>query len=155
MGFYIIRKFFAIIAFFLLVASPVGAEPMTKEQGDAIIKELKQIRNELQEIKKGSLRGPRKRAARPTTAKVETKDSPSLGDPEAPITLVEFTDYLCPFCRRFYTNTLSKIRKQYVDTGKVRFVLRDLPLGFHANARPPGRQSRPLRARAGKILEDA
>ena len=152
MGFHLIGKYFTIFALFMLIASPVAAEPMTKEQGDAIIKELKQIRKELQEIKKRGLRGPRKGAARPTTAKVETKDSPSLGDPKAPITLVEFTDYQCPFCRRFYTNTLSKIRKQYVDTGKVRFVLRDLPLGFHANARPAAKAAHCAREQ-GKYWE--
>ena len=129
-------KSVAVVMFALMLVAPAGAEPMTKEQGDAILKELKQIRKELQEIKKGTLRGPRRGPARPTTAKVETKDSPSLGDPEAPITLVEFTDYQCPFCRRFYTNTLSKIKAQYIDTGKVRLVLRDLPLAFHSKARP-------------------
>ena len=49
---------------------------------------------------------------------------------------MEFADYQCPFCRKFYTNTLPDIKKQYIDTGKVRFVLRDLPLGFHSKARP-------------------
>lgn len=112
------------------------AEGITREQGDAILKELKQIRKELEEIKKQNLRAPRRGPARPLTAKVTTNGSPSLGDPKAPITLVEFTDYQCPFCRKFYTNTLPEIKKQYIDTGKVRFVLRDLPLGFHANARP-------------------
>ena len=120
----------------MVFAGPVWAEGITKEQGDAILKELKQIRKELGEIKKQNLRAPRRGPARPLTAKVETKNSPSLGDPKAPITLVEFTDYQCPFCRKFYTNTLSEIKKQYIDTGKVRFVVRDLPLGFHAKARP-------------------
>jgi protein-disulfide isomerase len=125
---------------------------MTKEQGDAILNELKNIHKELQEIKKGSLRGPRRGPARPVTAKVETKDSPSLGDPEAPITLVEFTDYQCPFCRRFYTNTLSEIKKQYIETGKVRFVLRDLPLAFHPNARPAAKAAHCAREQ-GKYWE--
>jgi len=135
MNFRYIGKCFVISVLVILFSSPVGAEGITKEQGDAILKELKQIRKELQEIKKRGLRGPRRGPARPTTAKVETKDSPSLGNPEAPITLVEFTDYQCPFCRRFYINTISKIKEQYIETGKVRLVLRDLPLGFHANAR--------------------
>lgn len=129
-----IGKILGIIALAVLVASPAGAEPMTQEQGDAILKELKEIRKELEAIKKAGRRAPRR--GRPRTAKVATKHSPSLGDPNAPITLVEFTDYQCPFCRSFYINTLSEIKKQYIDTGKVRLVLRDLPLGFHANARP-------------------
>ena len=152
MSFYLVRKCVAVFTFVLLMISTAGAEPMTKEQGDAILKELKQIRKELQEIKKGSLRGPRRGPVRPTTAKVETKGSPSLGDPEAPITLVEFTDYQCPFCRRFYINTLSKIKAQYIDTGKMRLVLRDLPLGFHANARPAAKAAHCAREQ-GKFWE--
>ena len=146
------RKCLVAFVFVLFVAAPAGAESITKEQGDAILKELKQIRKELEEIKKGSLRGPRRGPARPTTAKVETKDSPALGDPDAPITLVEFTDYQCPFCRRFYINTLSKIKEQYIYTGKVRLVLRDLPLGFHSKARPAAKAAHCAREQ-GKYWE--
>ncbi len=52
MGFHLIRNCFIIFALFMLVTSPVAAEPMTKEQGDTILKELKNILKELQEIKK-------------------------------------------------------------------------------------------------------
>jgi protein-disulfide isomerase len=159
MRFRLIGKYFVISVLVILFASPVGAEGITKEQGDAILKELKHIlkelkhiRKELEEIKKGSLRAPRRGPARPVTAKIETKDSPVLGDPEAPITLVEFTDYQCPFCRKFYTNTLSEIKKQYIDTGKVRLVLRDLPLGFHAKARPAAKATHCAREQ-GKYWE--
>jgi protein-disulfide isomerase len=131
---------------------PVWAEGITKEQGEAILKELKQIRKELQGIKKQNLRAPRRGPARPVTAKVPTKGSPSLGNPKAPITLVEFTDYQCPFCRRFYINTLPAIKKQYIDTGKVRLILRDLPLGFHSKARPAAKAAHCAREQ-GKFWE--
>lgn len=52
------------------------------------------------------------------------------------MTLVEFTDYQCPFCNRFFTNTFSELKQNFIDTGKLRFVLKDLPLAFHKNARP-------------------
>lgn len=52
----------------------------------------------------------------------------SLGSSEAPVTIVEFTDYQCPFCRRFESTTFAEIRKKYIDTGKVRFIVRDFPL---------------------------
>lgn len=58
----------------------------------------------------------------------------TLGSPTAPVTLVEFTDYQCPFCRQFHTNTFEEIRKKYVDTGKVRFISTDFPLEIHGNA---------------------
>jgi protein-disulfide isomerase len=56
------------------------------------------------------------------------------GDADAPVTIVEFSDYECPFCERFYSQTLGQIREEYVDTGKVKIVFRDYPLPFHAQA---------------------
>lgn len=56
------------------------------------------------------------------------------GDVDAPVVIVEFSDYECPFCTRFYEQTLSQIEKEYIDTGKVKFVYRDFPLGFHTQA---------------------
>lgn len=63
-------------------------------------------------------------------------DDPILGDPNAPLTLVEFSDYQCPYCRSFYTNTLSKIKEKYIDTGQLNLVYRDFPLDFHDGAIP-------------------
>ncbi len=56
------------------------------------------------------------------------------GDESATITLIEFTDYQCPFCSRHVEQTLPEIMKNYVDTGKVKYVVRDFPLSFHGNA---------------------
>ncbi|MBR9691585.1 thioredoxin domain-containing protein [Candidatus Woesearchaeota archaeon] len=56
------------------------------------------------------------------------------GDADAPVTIVEWSDYECPFCARFYEQTLGQIREEYIDTGKVKLVFRDYPLNFHANA---------------------
>lgn len=61
-------------------------------------------------------------------------DDPMKGDPNATVTLIEFTDYQCPFCSRHYEQTLPQILKDYVDTGKVKYVVRDFPLSFHPNA---------------------
>ncbi len=57
-----------------------------------------------------------------------------LGAENAPVTLVEFSDYQCPFCERFYSDAEKQIREQYVKTGKVKFIYRDFPLSFHENA---------------------
>ena len=127
------------IAFLLLFASSVQvyAEGITKEQGDAILKELKAIRQELNQIKqKGLVPKGKARAKRHSTAKVSTLGNPIFGDLKAPITLVEFTDYQCPFCRKFYLKAYKELKKKYIDTGKLRLVLRDLPLGFHQYAKP-------------------
>jgi len=63
------------------------------------------------------------------------KDDISLGNPDARIAIVEFTDYQCPYCLRFHQSAYSEIKKNYIDTGKVRYVVRDFPLDFHAEAR--------------------
>jgi protein-disulfide isomerase len=51
-----------------------------------------------------------------------------FGDPDAPIKIVEFTDYQCPFCTRHYAETLPLLMENFVDTGKVYYVIRDFPL---------------------------
>ncbi len=56
------------------------------------------------------------------------------GDPNAPVTIVEWSDFECPFCARFYSQTLKQIEEQYINTGKVKLVYRDFPLSFHPNA---------------------
>jgi len=62
---------------------------------------------------------------------VSIDDDPVMGSDDAKITIIEFSDYECPFCKSFYTDTLPSIKKDYIDTGKVKFVYRDLPLSFH------------------------
>ena len=60
----------------------------------------------------------------------------SLGSSDAPLTLLEFTDYQCPYCRRFQSETWPLLKKNFIDTGKLRVIVRDLPLQFHSAARP-------------------
>ncbi|MDP2838293.1 MAG: thioredoxin domain-containing protein [Candidatus Moranbacteria bacterium] len=66
--------------------------------------------------------------------KVSVDDDPVMGDKNAPLTLIEFSDYECPFCKKSFTNLLPDLKKHYIDTGKVKLVYRDFPLSFHANA---------------------
>lgn len=69
-----------------------------------------------------------------TDMNVLSDDDPFLGKKDAPVTIVEFSDYECPFCVRFYQQTLSQIKSNYVETGKAKFVYRDFPLSFHQQA---------------------
>ena len=62
-------------------------------------------------------------------------DAPTLGRADAPVTIVEFSDYQCPFCQRFFATTLPTLKQDYIDTGKLRYVFRDFPLEMHAQAR--------------------
>ena len=77
--------------------------------------------------------------AKEPAEKVDVKVGDSdhvLGNSNAKVTIVEFSDFQCPFCRRFWSEALPEIRKNYVDTGKARFVYKHFPLGFHAGAKP-------------------
>lgn len=112
------------------------SDAITKEQADAIVSELKLIRQllEKQQTQLAAAMAPRPAAAPAPPEKVQMNVGNgwySLGRVDAPVTLVEFADYQCPFCKKFHTDAYAELKKNYIDTGKVRFVSRDLPLEFH------------------------
>ncbi len=73
----------------------------------------------------------------PQLVRVSLDDDPVIGDPDAPVTIIEFSDFQCPFCSRFFQQTLPLIEEDYIETGKVKLVYRDLPLAsIHPNAIP-------------------
>lgn len=65
---------------------------------------------------------------------VTVGDSPSKGNKEAKVTIVEFTDYECPYCEKFYNETYKQLVQEYIDTGKVQLVVKDFPLKIHEKA---------------------
>lgn len=114
-----------------LTAQPSNrpASGITRAQADSILQELKQIR----QLLGGALGGapPQAQQQPPAvapTAKVRIDPAMVLGNKDAPITMVEFTDAQCGFCRQFHATAFAEIRKNLIDSGKVRFVSRDLPL---------------------------
>ncbi|HTP87284.1 MAG TPA: thioredoxin domain-containing protein [Candidatus Acidoferrales bacterium] len=127
-------------AFLLLAVLPLAAQDkaaqeksITREQADEIIKELRQIRQLLE--KQQAKPGPGQQEEQPTRATITDLSAVSmLGSKTAPITIVEYTDYQCPFCQRFHLSAYPEIKKNYIDTGKARFYSKDLPLDFHPNA---------------------
>ena len=52
----------------------------------------------------------------------------AIGDPDAPVTIIEYTDYQCPFCSRYFDDTFTQIRDKYIDSGLVYYVFKDFPL---------------------------
>lgn len=74
--------------------------------------------------------------AAPQVFRVSLDDDPVKGNPDAPVTIIEYSDFQCPFCLRFFQQTLPLIEQNYIDTGKIKFVYKDLPLdSLHPNAR--------------------
>ena len=131
---------------------------INQDAAQAILRELREIRHVLEKIEQQGLAQPAQRPDTPKTASVTidkenpvlgaadapdtpktasvsiSKDNTMLGAAEAPVTVVEFTDYQCPFCKRFIQSTFPQLKRDFIDTGKVRWIVRDLPLGFHPNA---------------------
>ena len=111
-----------------------GDAAITQDTADAILKELKNIRQVLEKIEKQGGRAAQ-RPGKPTTASISVKGRHTLGAEDAPVTVVEFADYQCPFCLRFTKTTFPLLKQKYIDTGKVRWVALNLPLPFHKDAR--------------------
>jgi protein-disulfide isomerase len=94
--------------------------------------------------------GGRSAAAAP--ARPAPPDPMALGNADAPLMIVEFSDYQCPYCRRFHAEVLPELRRNYIDTGKVRLVFKDLPLPMHREALPAAVAAR-CAAAQGKYWE--
>ena len=142
------------VAGLLLVCSlffPIGAfaEGLTREQGDAILNELRQIKTLLERQQRPPAQQPP-----PVPEKVSLKIGAehALGRDDSPVVIVEYTDYQCTYCNRFHTGTYPEIRKNFIDTGKVRFIKRDLALDFHPKALKAAQAAR-CAADQGKFWE--
>ncbi len=109
-------------------AQPANEPAVTSAQANEIISELRAIHRLLEK------NAPAAAQLADEHVSMTLGDSPVLGSADAPLTLVEFTDYQCPFCRSFHTSVFEEIKKNFVDTGKLRFISRDLPLPMHDHA---------------------
>lgn len=78
-------------------------------------------------------------------------DPLALGKPDAPVVMVAYEDFRCPFCAKFATETAPKLRKRYVETGKLRIEWRDFPI-FGEQSKLAAKAGRAA-ARQGKFWE--
>lgn len=65
---------------------------------------------------------------------LDLNEEPYIGNKDAKVIMVEATDYQCPFCKRAHDTTFPEIKRNYIDTGKLLYVVKDFPLSFHQNA---------------------
>ncbi len=72
-------------------------------------------------------------APAPTPATIPVRELSALGDPDAPVTIIEYSDYNCPFCQRHVLETMPQIKANYIDSGDVYYVFKDFPI---ANLHP-------------------
>jgi protein-disulfide isomerase len=114
--------------------------PLTQQQvNEEMLRELRAIRMLLEKV---TTPQPPAAPPQPQTAKITNLKGYALGKPDAPLTMVEFTDLQCPFCRQFAITSFDEIKKNWIDTGKLRYLSRDFPLDFHAQAMPAARAAR-------------
>ena len=121
-----------------LLLWPSSSRAGVEEEIAKLRRELAEIKKDIAEIKSILILQGRSRARRPSkvTAEVSVSGKPSLGRDDASVTMVEFSDYQCPFCKRHFLTVLPIIKKEYIDTGKVRYVFRDFPIAsLHPQAK--------------------
>lgn len=122
------KKQFSKILPLLTVPVLVGIGVLLGQQlGDDQVVELAQTTNQVQAPSLAQVENP-----------PDADNDPFIGSENAPITMIEFSDYQCPFCRSFFYETLPLIRENYIDKGLVKFVYRDMPLTSlgHTDALP-------------------
>ncbi len=127
----------ACALFLLGGAAQAGPGELSSTQGEQILTELKEIHRLLLAQQAQAAKPPAPAAPdQPALVSVPAGNHESLGAADAPVVLVEYTDYQCPFCRRFHERTWPELKRRYIDTGKVRYEVRDMPLPFHEEALP-------------------
>lgn len=138
-----------VLGLAMLAATAFAADDQPTTPG----KELESLQQEIKELKAGQeaiqkqlgeikqfLQAARQQPARPPAAQtidavVPLGNAPPKGKPDAKLILVEFSDYQCPFCQRHFQSVLPQLEKDYIQTGKLKYVFQDFPLeSLHKNA---------------------
>ncbi len=102
-----------------------------KKEIEALREDVKALRGDVQELKtmlQSRPAGPAAPPPPPQNVVLDLGTNPFRGDGRAPLTIIEFSDYQCPICARHVRETVPLIDKEYVATGKVKYVLLDFPL---------------------------
>lgn len=129
-----------LLALYLPLSAADEANDLSglKQEIEALKAGQQQIGKDVTAIKQllQSLRAPQQRRQRVQDVDLlmDVAQEPFKGDANAPLTLVELSDFQCPFCGRHVKKVMPEIMKNYVSTGKLRYVVRDFPLAFHKDA---------------------
>ncbi len=113
-------------------------EEKSPSSQDPVLQQLEELRNmiralqsEMSELRK-AVNDIHRVAVRPRTppapSSVDLDDDDVMGSTDAKVAIVEFSDYQCPYCKRYYQQTFPQIKETYIDTGKVQYIFRDFPL---------------------------
>lgn len=97
-----------------------------------LVEQLRQLNENAKEVLARGRNAEPKEIKRIT---LTNDNEPTLGNASAKVAIVEFSDFQCPFCRKFHQETLPQIKHDYIDTGKVQLIYRDVPLENHPHAK--------------------
>jgi len=135
------NTFITFVAASLLLFSLSAWSDSTKEEILQLRIQMTEIQKDLAEIKgllKEGARAPAAAAGQPAGFRPRTVSigaSPVKGKANATLTMIEYSDYQCPFCARNYTDVMPILKEEYIDAGKLKFVMREYPLSnLHKNA---------------------
>jgi protein-disulfide isomerase len=135
----LLKSIAAIVLGSMMLSAPAFAAS-TKDEVIELQKEVQALKegqesmkSDLAEIKKLLQSGARAAPTAPVQPPFEPKDvniagASMLGDASAKVTLIEYSDYQCPFCARHSRQTMPEIIKNYVNDGKVKFIMREFPI---------------------------
>jgi len=129
-----------IISAFIILPTNGNNNSVDNTQIDELSEKIDRIDNffasNVQGYGDGSVAQPPGQAGAPSGQKVEISadDDPWLGSEDAKVTVIEFSDYQCPFCRKYWQESYPQLKEEYIDTGKIKYVFRDFPLNFHPSA---------------------
>ena len=124
----LIQGVFVFMAFCLMLVIPGTSLAGVEEDIRVLREDMGHMKKDLADIKtmlQGAIKG---RVPEKSTGTVSITGRPTLGEKDAPVTIVEFSDYQCPYCRRYSLRVFPALKRNYIDTGKVRYVFRDFPL---------------------------
>lgn len=132
-------------ALFLVLYISLSACTVTKTQrsdwvSDELFVQFSELRQEVKKLKQDfskleetvrQRKEKKEKGQKNTGLQLNLKGTYPLGNEKAKVAIVEFTDYQCPYCLKHNNKTLPLIKKQYIDSGKIKYIVKDYPLGFH------------------------
>jgi protein-disulfide isomerase len=127
-----------LIFFLFLCAANVGAQtdkPQTTDEMKTLVEQQRQILSSLNDIKQllaAAVRPTPQPPQPPSTLSI--RDEVSRGDSTATVAIIEYADFECPYCGEYEHDVYPQISKDYIQTGKVKYFYRDLPLPMHPHA---------------------
>jgi protein-disulfide isomerase len=126
------------ILFFVLSLATGGVPAEEKWVADEIFLQMSEMRKSIQALESqvnDLTRQVNELKAQKRGVSLKGTEAMTIGRQNAGIAIIEFSDFECPFCAKHYEKVLPKLRKTYVDSGVVKYLMKDFPLAFHGQAK--------------------